>query len=105
MVASFQKCERASQAMDEIASQHSLEEIERNITTYARTKEANSKTFYQLLKRCQCNKKVVDQHTPQCDDCQRRQLLSDFSATRFYALSFHTKDWSCAKRRTLKHTK
>ena len=45
MVASFQKCERALQAINSITSQHSIETIDENYMQYLRTKESNLKQF------------------------------------------------------------
>ena len=94
MVTSFQKYERALQAINDITSQHSFETIKRNNTTRMRTKEDNLKKFHVLFNRHKYNKKIVDQHVPQCDNCQRYQLFSDDNRIHFYILSFHVKDWS-----------
>ena len=49
MVTSFQKYERALQAMNDITSQCSFETIKLNNSTYNRTKEVNFKKFKHYL--------------------------------------------------------
>ena len=57
MVTSFQKHERALQAINDITSQHSFKIINRNNLACMRTKKANSKKFHTLFNRYACNKK------------------------------------------------